>query len=98
MKKTQERKGVGGVTFSHVLSAFEERDGMFAEFFPRGWKRRFEFERGWCPEVTHKGRTRRIDIIDHEDVVLTGSELPGVDKKDLDVSLTGEPKRSLAFN
>ena len=92
LKKTEKRKEVERVTPRHMLRTFDEMDRvfdrMFEEFFPRGWMRPFHFGRGSWPGDAFEGRTPRIDLIDREDDVLVRAELPGVDKKDLDISLT----------
>ena len=44
----------------------------------------------WMPtEETLDFQMPRVDMIDREDEVLVKAEIPGVDKKDLDVELTG---------
>lgn len=92
LTKTEERKGLEPVAHGHTLRRFDEMDRMFdrmfEEFFPRGWLRPFHFGRGWWPEVAYEGREPRIDVIDHEDHVLVRAEIPGVEKQDVDVSLT----------
>ncbi len=92
LRKTEKRKEVERVTPRHLPRTFDEMDEvfdrMFEEFFPRGWMRPFRFGHGSWAEDVYGGRTPRIDIIDHEDDLLVRAELPGVEKKDLDVSLT----------
>ncbi len=92
LKKTEKRTEIERVTPRHMLHTFDEMDRMFdrmfEEFFPRGWMRPFRFGHGFWTEDAFEGRTPHIDIIDHEDDVVVRAELPGVEKKDLDVSLT----------
>ena len=92
LKKTEEREELERFTPRHMARTFDEMDRifdrMFEEFFPRGWMRPFRFGHGFWTEDVFEGRTPRIDIIDHEDDLLVRAELPGVEKKDLDVSLT----------
>lgn len=87
-----EGKELEGVTPRHALTRFEEMDQiferMFAEFFPRGWLRPFHLGRPWMPELAFETRTPRVNLIDRDEDVLVRAELPGVTKKDLDVSLT----------
>lgn len=65
-------------------------DRMFEGFTPRGWLRPLHWEWpswGRLP-APFEGRMPTVDVIDREDDVLVRAEIPGVDKKDLDVSLT----------
>lgn len=73
-----------------ALSPFEEMERMFDEVLSGGWLR--PGRRGW-PMVgglasSLEGGIPRVDIIDREDEILVRAELAGVDKKDVDVSLT----------
>ena len=85
LKKTEE---VERVTPTRALSPWEEMERSFEEFFPRGWIHR----RGWPSwgELTRsvESAAPRVDVIDRDDEVLVRAELPGVEKNDLDVSLT----------
>ena len=73
-----------------ALSPFEEMDRMFESLFPRGWMRPLSEQ--W-PEwaslaAPFEGRTPNVDVIDHDNEVVVRAELPGVEKDDLDVSVT----------
>ena len=77
---------------ARVLSPMEEMEHWFENFFPRGggWMRQF---RGGWPSwgelaAPFEGRMPKVDVIDREDEVVIRAEVPGVDKKDLDVSMT----------
>jgi HSP20 family protein len=72
---------------ARTLSPFEEMDRWFESFFPRGWMRPMRWE--W-PELpaAFEGRMPRVDVIDREAEIVVRAEVPGVDKKDLDVSVT----------
>jgi HSP20 family protein len=72
---------------ARALSPFEEMERMFEGFFPRGWMRPWRFEWPAWPELA-EARLPSVDVIDRDDEVLVRAELPGVDKKDLDVSMT----------
>jgi len=74
-----------------ALSRFDDFDRMFDEFFPRGWMRPFSFSR---PSWSHlpapfEGRTPSVDVVDRDNEIFVKAELPGVDKNDLEVTLTG---------
>ena len=73
-----------------ALSPFEEMDRMFDDFFSRGWMRPFRWEWPSMGEMAKpfEGKMPKVDVIERDDEVVIKAELPGVDKKDLDVSVT----------
>ncbi|NIR31107.1 MAG: Hsp20/alpha crystallin family protein [Gammaproteobacteria bacterium] len=75
---------------ARALSAFEDMDRLFESFFPRGWLRPFRVERPLLSELWGRmeGVHPRVDVIDRDDEVMVRAEIPGVDKRHLDVSLT----------
>ena len=73
------------------IDVFDEMDRMFDSMFHRGWLRPF---RGMWPEWARLEETfdlgaPRVDVIDRDEEVLVRAEVPGVEKKDLEVNLTG---------
>lgn len=61
-------------------------DRMFENFWPGGMMRPMGF--GW-PELARMDvSVPRVDVIDREEDVLVRAELPGVQKKDLNVSVS----------
>ena len=73
-----------------ALSPFEEMDRMFEDFFPRSWMRPFRWEWPSLGEMAKpfEGKMPKVDVIERDDEVVVKAELPGVEKKDLDVSVT----------
>lgn len=71
-------------------SPFEEMERMFGSMFPRTRMRPLDREWPSFAEMTSmaEGRIPKLDIIDREQELLVRAELAGVDKKDIDVSLT----------
>ena len=73
-----------------ALSPFEDMDRMFDDFFSRGWLHPFRME--WPSyrklAAPFEGKTPTVDVIDRENEILVKAELPGVDKKDIDISVT----------
>ena len=72
------------------LSPFDEMERMFEGFFPRRWMRPMSFD--W-PVLTgaslpFEGRIPKIDVVERDNEVVVRAEVPGVDKKDLDISVT----------
>ncbi len=81
----------GGVW--RTLGAFDEMERMMermAEGFPlHSWMRPFRREwPGWPDLSGLEIRIPRMDVIDREEEVLVRAEIPGVEKKDLDISVT----------
>ncbi len=73
-----------------ALSPFDSMDQMLEDWFPRGWVR--PRTRDW-PQLREvpfafEGNVPRVDVIDREDEVFVRAELPGVDKKDLDIAVS----------
>lgn len=81
------------VVAAQPVGAFDELDRLMERVFDapfgRGWLRPFAWERllpgafarteAWVPA---------IDLIERDDALVVRAEVPGVEKKDLDVSLT----------
>lgn len=88
------RKAEGGevqrAASGRWLSPFEEMERLMEEFFPRGWLRRWDWP--VFPEFSRRMELRvpKVDIVDRDAEVVVRAEIPGVDKKDLDVSVTGD--------
>ncbi len=74
---------------ARALNPFEEMERMFESFFPRGWLRPWRFDwPNWPAAEWAEARLPNVDVIDRDEEVVVRAELPGVDKKDLDVSLS----------
>lgn len=80
---------------ARVLGPFEEMERMMermfeGNLFSRGWMSPLRWERPLWRETTapFEGRIPNVDVIDREDEVLVRVELPGVEKKDLQVSMS----------
>ncbi len=79
-----------------TLVPFEEMerlfDRMFEGLWPRGWLPRFHGGLLDWPELreTLDYRVPSVDVIDRDAELVVRAELPGVDKKDLDVSLADQ--------
>ncbi|UCE88831.1 MAG: Hsp20/alpha crystallin family protein [Pseudomonadota bacterium] len=88
--KESQGRDIERVVPGHVLSPFEEMDRLFESFAPRGWMRPFRWDWPAWGDVAapFEGKTPRVDVVDREAEILVRAELPGVDKKDLDISLT----------
>jgi len=77
-------------TPASALNPFEAMEHMFENFLPTRWGQRFRGDwPSWSElEASFEGRTPRIDIVDRDEEVVVRAEVPGIDKKDLEVSVT----------
>jgi HSP20 family protein len=63
---------------------------FFEDFPPRRWMETFEpFGWKWPMGVDYE-RAFRLDVVDREKELLVRAELPGVEKDDVDVTITGD--------
>ena len=85
-KPKEEKKG----KHYRALSPFEEVERMFSGMFPRTRMRPFDWEWPTWSEMSSfvEGKMPKMDIIERDNEVLVRAELAGVDKKDIDVSVT----------
>jgi len=86
--KNEAKSGLQKTETSHVLSPFEEMDRLFDSYFSRGWMRPFHFPSFSKVAAPFEGRVPNIDLVDRDDEFLIKAELPGVDKKDLEISVS----------
>lgn len=92
-KSADTDKPVATTTPQRALSPFEEMqremDRVFESFFPRNWLRPMHM--GW-PSLANfspiEMRMPKVDIIERDEVILVRAEVPGVEKKDINVSVT----------
>ena len=91
---TEEKKTTGSemkkVEPARALRPFEDMDRLFDKFMSRGWFSPFQMEWPTLPAsaMPFEGKTPNVDVIDRDDDVVVKAELPGVDKKDIDISVT----------
>jgi HSP20 family protein len=73
---------------ARAMSPFEEMDRMFDQYFRRGWMRPWRFEWPGFPELAlPEMKIPKVDVVDREADVVIKAEIPGVEKKDLDISV-----------
>jgi len=73
---------------ARALSPFEEMDELFDRVFDRGWPRPLQWERPlWERLSSATPKMPKVDVVDRDKEVLVRAEIPGVDRKDLDVSV-----------
>jgi len=68
----------------------EEVSRWFNESLPHHWLHSARWNLPGWPELASpfEGRLPKVDLVDREKELVVRAELPGVDKKDLDVSMT----------
>jgi HSP20 family protein len=65
-------------------------DRLYEDIVPRGWLRPMHWARpAWSEAMApFEGKMPSVDVIDRDEEVLVRAELPGVEKKDLEVTTT----------
>jgi len=89
-EKKAKKQEVKKVEAAQILSPFEDMERMFNDYFSRRWMHPFRTDWPSFSKLAQpfEGKTPSIDVIERDDVVIVKAELPGVDKKDIDVSVT----------
>ena len=74
---------------SRNLSPFAEMEQMFEQMFSPNWMRPFNWDLPSYGRLAQPfaGKIPKVDVIDRDNEILVRAELPGVDKKDVDISL-----------
>ena len=87
-KNNEKRKTeIEKVEPTRRLSPFDEMDRMFESFFPHRWMQPFHWEQQRWPDLPEINAPK-VDVIDRDKEIVVKAEMPGVDKKDVDVSMT----------
>ena len=74
---------------SRLSNPLQEMERLFEGFYPRGWLRPFHREWPTFAELNaFDGKTPSVDLIERDNEIIIKAELPGVDKKDMDISVT----------
>ena len=84
---------------ARALSPFEEMDRLFENYFSRGWLHPFRRARPSWDELPmpFEGKMPNVDVVDRDNEIIVKAEVPGVDKKDLDISVTAYGRHSPVF-
>lgn len=72
----------------NVMNPFEEMERIFEASFPGTWLRPWRWPALNELATPFEGRLPKVDVIDRENEVLVRAELPGVDKDNIEVSIT----------
>lgn len=92
-KQPVSKRGAPATTSGRGIttpSAFDDLDRFFNTFFPRSWLQPLQTD--WPKTMEWPGaegkRVPSVDVEDKDNAIVVHAELPGVEKKDLDISLT----------
>jgi len=88
---TTKRKELMETVPRREIDIFDEMDRMFDSLLHHGWLQPFrDVWPQWTRfEETFDFRAPRVDVIDRDEEILVRAEVAGVDKKDLEVDLSG---------
>jgi len=72
------------------LNVFDEMERMFENFSPREWSRPFRSNFPLMNEMSTSLETNmpKVDVIDRDGEIVVKAMLPGVEKKDIELSMT----------
>ena len=87
---SRKERGMKKTTPSHLLTPFEEMEQMFGRLLPQGWARPFDLEHPFWRDMPSPFAGRlapRVDIIERDKEIIVRAQLPGVEKKDIDLSI-----------
>lgn len=70
-----------------VMSPFDNMERMFDDFWGRGWLRPFR----WEPPIRSEMASvmPKVDVIDRDAEVVVRAEVPGYDREDIEISVSG---------
>jgi len=88
LRKLEPRKGA--IDVRRTMPLTHSMEEFFEDFPPRRWMETFEpFGRNWPVGIDYE-RAFRLDVIDHDKELVVRAELPGVEKDDVDVTISGD--------
>lgn len=86
----EKKQGIQHAAQASFYSPFNEMERWFEGAFPARWGRRFHSD--WPSmknfNTAFETRVPSVDVIDRDSEIQLRAEIPGVDKKDLDISVT----------
>ena len=88
--KKETKQSLEKAQAEQAFSPFEEMERWFDDYFLRRGLQPFRLARpdwGDLP-MPFEGKMPRVDVVDRDDEIIVKAEVPGVDKKDLDISVT----------
>jgi HSP20 family protein len=89
MAKETKKQELRKAQPAHALSPFEEMEQLFDQYLRGGLFRPWRVDwPGFRETALPEFRFPKVDVVDREAEVVVKAEVPGVDKKDLDVSVS----------
>lgn len=93
MPSSLTQKNKTEATAPHIprgMNLFDEMEKMFENFSTKGWLRPFHWDTPALADMIVPFETTipSVDIVNRDNEILVKAMLPGVDKKDIDISLT----------
>lgn len=83
-KPATENKDVKVTKEETALTPFSDLDRFFSDFKPFNWLK----SREWPSFPDFESKVPKVDILDKDGNIVVKAETPGVDKKDIDVSVS----------
>jgi HSP20 family protein len=87
----RKKKGIAKAVLARAVTPFEEvkqrMERMYDEFLPRRWLQPLHWEWPVWPELPQL-RAPRVDVMERDSEVVVRAEMPGVDKNDVDLTVT----------
>ena len=88
LRKIEPRKGA--IDVRRTMPLTHSMEEFFEDFPPRRWMETFG-PLGWnWPIGIDYERAFRLDVVDHDEELVVRAELPGVEKEDVNVEITGD--------
>lgn len=84
MAKESKKQELKKARTTRALSPFEEMEQMLDQYFRGSWLRPWRSDWPALQEI----KFPKVDVMDREAEIVVKAEVPGVDKKDLDVSVS----------
>ena len=85
---TKQKTDIATTSKPSDLISFDDFDQLFDEFLTRRWPRFFEWN---FPRMSVLEKSLpKVNIIDHDNTLEVQAALPGVNKEDLDVSISNQ--------
>ena len=89
-KQKESKQDIQKAQPARFVSPFEEMDRFFDNHPLSEWMRPFHLTRPSWAELgaPFEGKMPKVDVIERDNEIIVKAEMPGVDKKDLDISVT----------
>lgn len=88
LQKAEPRQEMISTSARRPMSVWDDMDRLFDSFMGRNWMRPSRWDLASEFASGLESRLPKIDVVNRDDEIVVRAEAPGVDKNDLDVSLT----------